>query len=195
MMGLAYYRVDRRTYADLQTLIAAHEADMLGPRARGYWFETPSDYPYQDVQNTARTLDSTARSVASEALELSENEAAGLSLMGIALPDSEQGDSEFNPSLFFTSLDPDAVQTYMQIVAEQLGTNPDKIARNVRPERSDSRSRAYYQAQIAHLRSALPKVWRFHERASSASEAVVVVDLRARDVFIPDAVELDALYA
>jgi len=194
-MGLAYYRVDRQTYEAARDQIAVHEADILGPRARGYWFDTPEDYPYQEVQNATRQLDALMHNAASEALELSENEASGLSLLSIQLPDTEDSANEFSRSLFLASVDADSVQSYMLIMKEQLGDDPDQVARKMRPERTDARTRAYYQAQIVHLRSALPKVWRFHERAAAAGEAVIVVDLRARDVFIPDTLELQALFA
>jgi hypothetical protein len=48
--------------------------------------------------------------------------------------------------------------------------------------------------KLRHLREALPLVWRFHERAVQAGDAILVVDLRARDLEIPDEVELIGAY-
>ena len=49
------------------------------------------------------------------------------------------------------------------------------------------------QNLLRHLREALPKVWNFYDKAVEEGNAVLVIDLRARDLEIPDAVELAAL--
>src|SRR5262249_34970660 len=43
---------------------------------------------------------------------------------------------------------------------------------------------------LRHLREALPLVWHFHERAVDSGDAILVVDLRARDLEIPEEIEL-----
>jgi hypothetical protein len=60
----------------------------------------------------------------------------------------------------------------------------------MRHTESDPRFTDYLDKQLRHLREALPLVWRFHERAAEAGDAVLVIDLRARDLEIPEQFEL-----
>jgi len=72
-MGIAYFRLPTQALTPLWPLIRAHEAEPVGPRARGYWFDYPDDYDYDSVRETAQTLYEAGRAAAWESLELSEN--------------------------------------------------------------------------------------------------------------------------
>jgi hypothetical protein len=81
----------------------------------------------------------------------------------------------------------------MQKAKRRLGADPDRVAAMLVSEESDARFSLYVDKQMRHLREALPLVWHFYERAIAAKDAILVVDLRARDLDIPEAVELDAV--
>ena len=186
-VGLAYYRVAPDVLDDLRPLIAAHEAELVGPRARGYWFERPDDYDYQGVRDMARQLDAAGQKRATERLELSEVQAHSLSLLNVELP----GDGlVFPPSLFMASADPAALRRYLRVARRRLGADPEIAASRLVQNERDPRIAAFLDRQLRHLREALPLVWHFHERAVQAGDAILVVDLRARDLEIPDAVEV-----
>jgi hypothetical protein len=186
-VGLAYYRVAPDVLDNLRPLVAAHEAELVGPRARSYWFERPDDYDYQGVREIARQLDAAGQKNAAERLELSEVQAHSLSLLNIELP----GDgSLFPPSLFMTSADPELLRRYLRIARRRLGSDPEMAANRFVQNERDPRIAAFLDWQLRHLREALPLVWRFHERAVQVGQAILVVDLRARDLEIPDEVEL-----
>jgi hypothetical protein len=190
-VGLAYYRVTPTVLESVQSLIKAHEAELVGPRARGYWFDRPEDYDYLGVQGTARRLDETGRANAIETLELSEVQAHGLALLDVELPNDG---SELPPALFMSSGSADTLRRYLKIARRQLADTPEKAtARFVQNER-DPRFSDYLNKQLRHLREALPMVWHFHERVIDANDAIIVVDLRARDLEIPEEVELVSLY-
>jgi hypothetical protein len=87
-VGLAYFS-GVNILESLHPLIVVHEAELVGPRARGYWFDRPDEYDYIGVQNTARDLDEAGQANAIERLELSEVEAHSLSLLDIELPRDE----------------------------------------------------------------------------------------------------------
>jgi hypothetical protein len=187
-VGLAYYRIASTTLENLRSLIAAHEAEIVGPRARGYWFDRPDEYDYVGVRDVARRLDEAGQQYATERLELSEVQAHSLSLLDVELP----GDGgEFPPPLFMTSADPDLVRRSLRVARRRLGSSPEAVASRLaqRGER-DPRFADYVDKQIRHLREALPLVWHFHEHAAEANESVLVVDLRARDLEIPEEIEL-----
>ncbi len=188
-MGLAYFRIAVDQWETLKALIARHEADLVGPRARGYWFDRPDDYDYNGVQQVAQQLFEAGESGARDRLELSENEAHSLSLLDLELP----GDGlELAPALFMSSAVPATIQRQLKIARRKLGTSPEvAISRISVPDR-DPRFAGYLQKQVRHLSVALPKVWHFYEVAAEAGEAVLVVDLRARDLEIPEAIELTA---
>lgn len=190
-MGLAYYRLAPDVMEELLPLIADHEADLLGPRARGYWIDQPDEYDYGHVREVARKLDQVGKAQAAESLELTEVQAHGLSMLELELPADE---GVFAPSLFSTSVLPELLHERMDIARQRLGLNPDRVAAQVRSNERDKRFAGYIGKQLRHLREALPLVWRFYERAEAAGEAVLVVDLRARDVETPDEVELMHLY-
>ena len=186
-MGLAYYRLDSDVFEPLHDLIAEHEADPLGPRARGYWMDAPDAYEYEEVRRIAQTLDQTGKQHASETLELSEVQAHALSMLELELP---ADDEPLQPTLFTTSVTPAMLRERMTLAKRQLGTNPERVAAQLTTNERDKRFAGYMRKQMRHLREALPLVWRFYERALEAGEAILVVDLRARDLEIPDAVEL-----
>lgn len=190
-MGLAYYRLDPEVFDTLRELIAAHEADPLGPRARGYWMDSPDDYEYEEVRRIGQTLDQTGKQYAHEQLELSEVQAHALSMLELELPTD---DEPLAPTLFTTSVTPLMLQMRMELAKRRLGTNPERIAAQLTTNERDKRFAGYMRKQMRHLREALPLVWRFYERALTAHEAILVVDLRARDLEIPDAVELGHVY-
>lgn len=190
-MGLAYYRVTSNVLEDLRPLIAAHEAELVGPRARGYWFDRPDDYDYEGVRSTAQQLDKAGRRHAVERLELSEVQAHSLALLDIELPRDE---SELPPALFMTSVDPDTLQRHLKIARRRLGDDAEKAASRFVQRERDPRFAGYLEKQVRHLREALPSVWRFHEEAAEAGDAILVVDLRARDLEIPEEVELLGMY-
>jgi hypothetical protein len=190
-VGLAYYRVAPDVLNDLRPLITAHEAELVGPRARGYWFERPDAYDYQGVRDTARQLDAEGQRRAAERLELSEVQAHSLSLLNIDLP----GDGGvFPPPLFMASVDPDALRHHLRIARRRLGPDPEIAARRFAHNEHDPRLAAFLDKQLRHLREALPLVWRFYERAAQTGDAILVIDLRARDLEIPDEAELIGAY-
>jgi hypothetical protein len=186
-VGLAYFRVPATVLEELRPLITAHEADLVGPRARGYWFDRPDEYDYLGVRSTAKQLDDTGNAHAVERLELSEVQAHSLSLLDIELP-ADGG--ELAPSLFLTSASPEVLRRYLKIARRRLGLDPDTAANRFIQRERDPRFSGYLDKQLRHLREALPLVWRFHERAVEAGEAILVVDLRARDLEVPEEFEL-----
>jgi hypothetical protein len=190
-VGLAYYRVKPAIIEILQPLITAHEAEVVGPRARGYWFDRPDEYDYRGVRATAQQLDRAGKKNASETLELSEVQAHSLSLLDIELP---RDNGELPPALFMTSVDLDTLQRHLRIARRRLGDDPEKAARRFVQRERDPRFAGYLEKQVRHLREALPLVWGFHERAADAGEAILVVDLRARDLEIPEEFELLGMY-
>ena len=186
-MGLAYYRVTPDVLDELRPLIAAHEAELVGPRARGYWTERPDVYDYEGVQATARQLDLAGKAKAVEQFELSEVQAHSLSQLNIELPNDG---GEFPPALFLSSVSPDGLRRQLRIARRRLGEDPDLVASHLVQRENDPRFAAYLDKQIRLLREALPLVWHFYERAADAGNGILVVDLRARDLEIPDEVEL-----
>jgi hypothetical protein len=186
-VGLAYYRVASEVLEELRPLIAAHEAELVGPRSRGYWVERPDTYDYQGVQATARQLDQAGKAKAVEQLELSEVQAHSLSQLNVELPNDG---SEFPPALFLTSVGPEGLRRQLRIARRRFGNDPDAVAARLVQRENDPRFAAYLDKQVRLLREALPLVWHFYERAAEAGDALLVVDLRARDLEIPDEVEL-----
>ncbi len=186
-MGLAYYRIAPNVLEDLRPLIVAHEAEIVGPRARGYWFDRPDEYDYVGVRDVARQLDEAGQHNATEHLELSEVQAHSLSLLDVELP-GDGGD--FPPPLFMTSTDPELLKRSLKAARRRLGSSPETVASRLGQGERDPRFADYLDKQIRHLREALPLVWHFHERAAEANQAILVVDLRARDLEIPEEIEL-----
>ncbi|MCS6871264.1 MAG: hypothetical protein RML95_10820 [Anaerolineae bacterium] len=189
-MGLAYYRIDGQTFSELVPLIKAHESDMLGPRARGYWFDLPERYDYATVRATAAELDRAGRAAAAESLVLPEVQAHALGLLEITLPGD---DVPFPPPLFLCSQAPEGVQLHLKAARRALGADAERAVRHFATNVRDPRLLGYLNKQLRHLREALPRVWHFYERAAEANAAVLVVDLRARDVFEPEAIEREAM--
>lgn len=185
-MGLIYYRIRPSLLKSLQASIEAHEGDMLGPRARGYWFDYPDEYDYTSVQATARTLDEAGQREAIERLELSEVQAHALSQIEVDMP---RDNYPFPPAMFLTSADPETVELHLRLARRHLGAQGERIGGRLGSSR-DVRVAGYLNKIIRHLREAVPLVMKFYERAAEAGDAILIVDLRARDVFIPDAVEL-----
>ncbi len=161
----------------------------MGPRARGYWFDRPDKYDYAGVQAVAQRLHDAGETHGTARLELSENEAHSLSMLELELPGD---DLELAPALFMTSAAPDTIRRYLKIARRKLGTTPEAAASRISAPGRDPRFAGYLQKQIRHLRDALPKVWDFYESAAAADQAVLVIDLRARDIEIPEEVELAA---
>ena len=186
-MGLAYYRIPQTVLDTLQPMVSAHEAEIVGPRARGYWFDRPDEYDYAGVRAVARRLDEAGQQNATDRLELSEVQAHSLAMLDVELP-GDGGD--FPPPLFMTSADPVLLRRYLKIARRRLGSSPEAAASRLAQGERDPRFADYLDKQIRHLREALPLVWRFHERAADANEAILVVDLRARDLEIPEEIEL-----
>lgn len=189
-MGLAYYRIPAQTFNELLPLITAHEADLLSPRARGYWFDAPDNYDYATVRAIATELDRAGQAAALETLILPEVQAHALSLLEIALPNDG---APFPPPLFLCSQTPEGVQLHLKAARRALGSDAERAARHFATNVRDPRFLGYLNKQLRHLREALPRVWRFYERAAEAGNAILVVDLRARDLFEPDAVEREAM--
>jgi hypothetical protein len=190
-VGLRYYRLSPTVLESLRSLILGHENDLVGPRARGYWFDRPDDYDYAGVQATARTLDEVGHAQAVEALELSEVQAHGLSLLDVELP---ADDLEFPPALFMSSASPAMLARHLKLAQRRLGNSPEEAAERFVQNERDPRFTAYLNKQVRHLREALPLVWHLYERGAQAGDAVLVVDLRARDLEIPEEVELASAY-
>ncbi len=186
-MGLMYYRISPSVLESLQPLVNSHENELVGPRARGYWFDRPDEYDYKGVRSVALELDEAGRANAIEQLELSEVQAHGLSLLDVDLPSDGE---ELAPALFMTSAGPTLLRRYLRIARQQLAETPEEAVKQFVQSEPDPRFSAYLDKQIRHLREALPLVWHFHERAADAGDAVLVVDLRARDLEIPEEIEL-----
>ena len=194
-MGLVYYRLQSSDFEPLRPLIAAHESEPVGPRARGYWFEQPEEYDYQGVRATARQLDAAGLAHGIERLELSEVRAHSLSMLDIPLPDDE---ISLSPALFLASGSGPTLARWMKLARRKLGSNPEAIAARLDIGDHGPRFVGYLQKQVRHLGETVPLVWRFHERAVEGGDSVLVVDLRARDLDIPDAaerVDLDSITA
>ena len=188
-MGLAYFRIPTETFDSLSNEIAQHEADLTGPRSRGYWFDQPDSYDYEGARSMARSLYAAGENYGLEQLELTENEAHSLSLLELELPADSQ---PLPPSLFLTSADPHTIKSHLKFAHRKLGATPAvALARIEAPDR-DPRFAGYLRKQVRHLQDALPKVWQFYARAADAGQAVLVVDLRARDLDILEPVELSA---
>jgi hypothetical protein len=79
-----------------------------------------------------------------------------------------------------TSVDPNTLQRHLKVARRRLGEDPDKAANRFVQRERDPRFAGYLEKQVRHLREALPLVWRFHERAAEAGDAVLVVDPRHR---------------
>ena len=191
-MGLAYFHLLPEDFQALADLIAQHEADVLGPRARGYWFDQANEYDYESVQMVARTLYAAGERAAIDPvdrLELSENEAHSLSMLELELPADDQ---PIGPSLFLHSADLIRVRLQLKIARRKLGSTPQSALTRISTPQRDPRFAGYLQKQVRHLKDALPRVWHFYEAAAEADQAVLLVDLRARDLEIPEAFELSA---
>lgn len=185
-MGLAYFRLPAATLEALRPLIEAHEAEIVGPRARGYWFDYPDEYDYEGIRSIARQLDEAGSRAAVERLEISEVQAHALAILEIEMaPD----DRPFPPALFLCSAGPSGVRAHLDAARAALGADPARAAARVGVQGSDKRVAGYLKKQVRHLREALPLVWSFYERAAAADEGVLVIDLRARDLFEPDPAE------
>ena len=188
-MGLAYFRIPIDTLDTLAEQIVRHEADLTGPRSRGYWFEQPDSYDYEGARDVARGLYTAGEMYGLERLELSENEAHSLSLLELELPADGQA---LPPSLFLISADSKTIKSHLKVARRKLGPTPDiALARIEAPDR-DPRFAAYLRKQVRHLQDALPKVWQFYLRAAETDQAVLVIDLRARDLDSLEPVELAA---
>lgn len=188
-MGLAYFQIPTDTLDTLTDQIVQHEADLTGPRSRGYWFDQPDSYDYEGARDVARGLYAAGEMYGLEQLELSENEAHSLSLLELELPADGQA---LPPSLFLISADPNTIKSHLKLARRKLGATPElALARIQAPDR-DPRFAAYLRKQVRHLHDALPKVWQFYLRAAEANQAVLVIDLRARDLDTLEPVELAA---
>lgn len=185
-MGLAYCRITADVFDNFRELVAAHEADPLGPRARGYWMDEVDDYDHAHARGVATALDRTGHEHALEYLELSEVQAHALAMLEFELP---ADDSPFAPTLFSTSASPAQVRLRLELARRRLGKTPERVAAQFVTDERDQRFAGYMKKQMRHLREALPMVWRFYERAAEAGHAVLVIDLRARDLELPDEVE------
>jgi len=186
-MGLAYYRLGPTVLDRAQTLIEAHEADILGPRARGFWFDYPEEYDYQSAQQIAQKLDEIGKREATERLEISEVQAHALSQLEIDFPRDEQ---PFPPSLFLCSASAENVRVHLKVARRALGLSAERLGGRFGANVRDPRLRGYMDKLLRNLQIVVPTVWNFFDRAVADNQAVLVVDLRARDVFIPDAAEL-----
>ncbi len=185
-MGLAYYRVEPALLESLQPLIDAHESEIVGPRSRGYWFDYPDEYDYEAVRTVARMLDEAGQRSAIERLEIGEVQAQSLSRLDAEVP---RDGKVFPPALFMTSAPPDVLHAHLKVARNMLGDDPESAARRFVVSSADRRVVDYLKKQVRHLRETLPVVWHFHERAAEAGHAILVVDLRARDLDIPGAGE------
>jgi len=185
-VGLAYFRLPGETIESLRPSIAAHEAEIVGPRARGYWFDYPDAYDYGGARSVARQLDDAGSEAGAERLEISEVQAHALAILEIEMaPD----DRPFPPALFLCSAGPSGVREHLETAREAFGADPARAGARVGVKGSDKRVAGYLKKQVRHLREALPVVWSFYERAAAADEGVLVIDLRARDLFEPDPAE------
>lgn len=185
-MGLAYYRLKPAELQALRPLIALHEAEIIGPRARGYWFDHPDDYDYATARDVARRLDDAGKRAGLAHLELSEVQAHALGLLEVELPPDGE---PLPPAPFLSSAGPDGVHMQLTAIRAALGDDPDHAAAHLSVNGRDRRFAGYLKKQVRHLREALPVIWRFYAQAAEAGEAILVVDLRARDLYEPDAAE------
>jgi hypothetical protein len=185
-VGLAYYQVPSALLESLEPLIEAHEAEIVGPRSRGYWFDYPDEYDYEGVRAVARQLDQAGQQNAVERLEIGEVQAQSLALLEVEIP---RDGKVFPPALFMTSATPGMLRAHLKVARKRLGSDPESAARRFAVGSADRRVADYLEKQVRHLRETLPVVWHLHERAAEAAQAILVVDLRARDLDIPDAAE------
>jgi hypothetical protein len=139
------------------------------------------------VRDVARQLDMAGKTHAVATLELSEVQAHALGMLDVELP---ADGAPFRPTLFTSSAMPDVISRRMKLARRRLGTDPEQIAQAIADSEAEERFALYMTKQYRHLREALPLVWRFYEDAAQAGGAVLVVDLRARDLETPDEVEL-----
>jgi hypothetical protein len=188
-VGLAYYRIRPEHLESLRSVVIEHEMELVGPRSRGYWFDRPEDYDYEGVRRVAQELDEAGKRFGVETLELSEVQAHALTLLEMELPQDDN--AIFAPSLFLFSSTPAMVRRQLSIARRKLGESPETVRLAVRER--DPRFAGYLGKQVRHLREALPLVWHFYERADEAGDAVLVVDLRARDLDVPESFELAAM--
>jgi hypothetical protein len=187
-MSLVYYRIPNEVLLKNRRLAAAHEADPLGPRARHYYSEGEADYDYEGAQRTAQQLDAQGLANQTARLELIEPESQAMALLDIEI--AQERRSVYQPAMFLCSADSAQVRLHVAAARKRLSPDIDAAVEAIALEEGDHRTSGYLAKQLRHLRTALGKVWRFYEAAESAGEAVLLVDLRARDVFIPDLVEL-----
>jgi hypothetical protein len=80
----------------------------------------------------------------------------------------------------------------LRIARRKLGSTPDIALTRIEAPDHDPRFAGYLRKQVRHLRDALPKVWDFYSHAAEADQAVLVIDLRARDLDSLEPVELAA---
>ncbi len=95
---------------------------------------------------------------------------------------------------FMSSATPAMLAQHIRVAQRRLGNNPEEAGARFVQSEHDPRFTAYLNKQVRHLREALPLIWHLYERASAAGDAVLVVDLRARDLEIPEEVELMSVY-
>jgi hypothetical protein len=186
-MGIIYHQIPLPKLHLLRTLIKNHEANLLGPRARGYWIDYPDMFDYEQTQEVAQTLDQTARESSTTQLELSELQAHALTLLELEMP---HDGAELPPQLFLVSGGKEIITGHLEIVRGLFAGNPANVAKMLRATTRDRRFQAYFDKMMNLLRETLPQVWQFWESAEKAGMAIVVIDLRARDVFIPSPEEL-----
>lgn len=183
---MTYFRLPGEAFEALRPLIEAHEADIVGPRARGYWFDYPDEYDYAGARRVAKALEEAGARSGGERLDLSEVQAHALAILEIEMPPDNR---PFPPSLFLSSAGPAGVRKHLNAARKALGPDAEMAAAHVGVQGSDRRVAGYLKKQVRHLREALPLVWAFYERAAEAGEAVLAIDLRARDLIEPDPAE------
>jgi hypothetical protein len=191
-MGLLYYQVDADKLTALVPLIRRHEAEIVGPRARGggMWFDRPEDFDYDGVRATAQELAAAARDGAHGQLELSEVAAHSLAFLDqldISVPSDRR---PLPPAPFLCSVGPRTAAAHMQAVRQRLGAEPVEALRGLLLDVQDRRVAGYFQKQLRTLQRNFGDIWQFYGQAVEAGHGVVVVDLRARDLWTPDPVEL-----
>jgi hypothetical protein len=93
-----------------------------------------------------------------------------------------------------SSASAETLRRWFKIATRKLGASPETVGQQFKQGENDPRFSPYLEKQLRHLREALPLVWHFHERAIEVGDSVLVVDLRARDLEIPEEVELIGAY-
>lgn len=182
-MGVELYHIPVESYRALRPTVRKHDNEIVGPRSRGYWFERPNHYDYAGVQVVAQRLHDAGEAYGLKRLEITEPEAQGLALLEIEFADDG---ASFPPALLLTSGEPAALTKHLDIMREEIGSTPAEWHAHLVVADSDPRFIGYFKKHLNHIRDVLPRLWAFYQEAITEGHAIVVIDLRALKIEIPE---------